>query len=526
MLAREFVELEEPDMGNRIRFFLFGLWACTVFVAGSNSAADDKPNVILVMADDLGIGDISPTNSNCKIATPYLQELADEGLTFLDAHTTSSVCTPTRYGLLTGRYNWRSRLSRGVLSGRSEHLIPAERATLAHLLRESDYHTAMIGKWHLGWDWHKDGKTIDFTKPVLNGPDINGFDYYYGHCGSLDMPPYVWVDSGRVTAVPNREEGVTSKEDRYGWYRKGPIGSDFHIPEVLPHLFDKSISYITAHRDDAKRGKPFFLYLPLPAPHTPIVPAAPFRDASGINPYADFVMQVDHLMGRLLDCLREQGLEQNTLVIFTSDNGCSPQANFELLEEHGHDPSAIYRGHKADIFEGGHRVPLIVKWPGHIQPGKVTRGLACHTDVYATLEAIAGNSEEFAGGEDGFSLVPFFQGKEHSARTGLVSHSIDGSFAIREGDWKLCLCYGSGGWSAPKEKQAKADGLPALQLFNLVKDASETDNVAEHYPEKVTALLRLLDDWVKNGRSTPGRQMENDREVLYLPKGFSFPASD
>ena len=193
-----------------------------------------------------------------------------------------------------------------------------------------------------------------------------------------------------------------------------------------------------------------------------MVPVAPFRGASGINPYGDFVMQVDHLMGSLLDCLSEQGLEQNTLVIFTSDNGCSPQANFEVLEEHGHDPSGIYRGHKADVFEGGHRVPFIVKWPGHIQAGTVSRGLTCHTDVYATLEEVVGKVGESGGGEDGFSLVPVFHGKQCSARTGLVSHSIDGSFAIRDRDWKLCLCYGSGGWSAPKEKQAKADGLPPL----------------------------------------------------------------
>ncbi|MEO2000371.1 MAG: sulfatase-like hydrolase/transferase, partial [Pirellulales bacterium] len=219
-------------------------------------------------------------------------------------------------------------------------------------------------------------------------------------------------------------------------------------------------------------------------------------------------------------------LEQNTLVIFTSDNGCSPQANFEILEEHGHDPSGIYRGHKADIFEGGHRVPLIVKWPEHIQAGTVSRGLTCHTDVYATLEEIVGNVGESGGGEDGFSLVPIFNGKQSSARTGLVSHSIDGSFAIREGDWKLCLCYGSGGWSKPKEKQAKADGLAPLQLFNLSKDVSETENVAEFHPEKVTALLQLLDDWVQNGRSTPGRQSANDREVTYLPKGVTLPKAN
>ena len=510
-------------MANRLRFYLLALWACTLGYVDVQSMAADKPNVILVMADDLGIGDISPTNPKCKIATPRLQQLADDGMTFLDAHTTSSVCTPTRYGLLTGRYNWRSRLSRGVLNGRSDHLIPAERATVGHLLRDAGYHTAMIGKWHLGWDWHKEDKSIDFSKPVVNGPNINGFDYYYGHCGSLDMPPYVWVDTGRVTAVPDREEGVTAKEDPYGWYREGPIGPDFHIPEVLPHLFDKSIEYVTSRSDDAKQGDPFFLYLPLPAPHTPIVPVPPFRGASGINPYADFVMQVDHLMGRLLDCLEKQGIDQNTLVIFTSDNGCSPQANFDVLEEHGHDPSGIYRGHKADIFEGGHRVPLIIKWPGHVEEGKISRDLACHTDIYVTLEEIVDKVGESDGGEDGFSLLPILSGKESPGRKGLVSHSIDGSFAVRDGDWKLCLCYGSGGWSAPKEKQAKTEGLPPLQLYNLSNDASESHNVAANHPEKVTALLQLLKQWVDNGRSTPGAKRKNDREVTFLPAGVTIP---
>ena len=280
-----------------------------------------RPNVIFVLADDLGIGDVSPTNPDCKIKTPHLQKMADEGITFLDAHSSSAVCTPTRYGVLTGRYNWRSRLARGVLSGTSNHLIPAERATVAHLLKKAGYHTQMIGKWHLGWDWarvdKKEGKwqNIDFSKPVANGPDVNGFDRYYGHCGSLDMPPYVWVDTGKVTALPDRQEGVSRNEDPYGWYRKGPIGSDFHIDEVLPHLFDKSIAYV---KERAKTKKPFFLYLPLPAPHTPIVPIPPYKGASKMNPYADFVMQMDGHMGELLAGIKEAGIDDNTLVFFTS----------------------------------------------------------------------------------------------------------------------------------------------------------------------------------------------------------------
>lgn len=488
-----------------------------------NAQAEELPNIIFVMADDLGIGDISPTNPDCKIKTPNLKTMANEGLTFLDAHTPSSVCTPTRYGVLTGRYNWRSRLARGVLNGSSRHLIPADRPTVAHMLHKSGYHNQMIGKWHLGWDWAKvkgaDGKEIDFTKPVKNGPDINGFDCYYGHCGSLDMSPYVWVDTGSITAVPDRKAGVTSKENPYGWYRKGPISPDFQIDQVLPHLFEKSIAHIK-DRAAAKDGKPFFLYLPLPAPHTPIVPVPPFKDASGMNPYADFVMQVDHHMGQLMAAVKEAGIDDNTLIFFTSDNGCSPQANFGVLKEHDHDPSAGYRGHKADIYEGGHRVPLIVRWPGKVEAGRTTNALACLTDLYATLRDVTGQPAEDLGGEDSHSLLPVFNGSEKSSRTTLISHSIGGSFAIRKGDWKLCLSAGSGGWSKPKEKDAQKQGLPPMQLFNLKSDRGEQKSLLADNPEQVESLLKLLKEEVTQGRCTEGNAVPNDRDVEYLPEGM------
>ena len=514
-------------MTKRTFFFLLSLVALT-----TQAAESTPPNVIFVLADDLGIGDVSPTNPDCKIKTPHLQAMADEGITFLDAHSSSSVCTPTRYGVLTGRYNWRSRLARGVLSGTSDHLIPAERATVAHLLRDAGYHTQMIGKWHLGWDWAKADKkagkwqNIDFTQPVKNGPDINGFDGYYGHCGSLDMAPYVWVDTGKVTAIPEREEGVTREQDPYGWYRKGPIGVDFEIVQVLPHLFEKSIDHVKQRAVDAKNGKPFFLYLPLPAPHTPIVPVPPFKDASGINPYADFVMQVDHHMGELFAALKEAGIDDNTIVFFTSDNGCSPQGNFEALAEHGHDPSAGFRGHKADIYEGGHRVPFIVRWPAGIDGGQQTNALACLTDLYSTMRDVTGQKPEDQGGEDSFSLVPVFKGELSSGRESLISHSIGGSFSIREGDWKLCLSAGSGGWSDPREPEAKKQNLPPLQLYNLKSDKGEQKNLHEEHPDRVAALLNLLNKEVSNGRCTPGNAVSNDRDVTFLPKGVSLPAGE
>jgi arylsulfatase A len=503
------------------------LCLCTLSVQADEQR--QEPNVIFVLADDLGIGDLEPTNPDCQIKTPHLKTMASEGITFLDAHSSSAVCTPTRYGVLTGRYNWRSRLARGVLSGTSDHLIPAERATVAHLLRKAGYHTQMIGKWHLGWDWAKvanengKGKKIDFTQPVMNGPDINGFDGYYAHCGSLDMPPYVWVDTGKATAIPQREEGVTREQDPYGWYRKGPISPDFKIDDVLPHLFQKSMDHVKERAAESKGGKPFFLYLALPAPHTPIVPVPPFKDASGINPYADFVMQVDHHMGELLDTLKASGIDDNTLVFFTSDNGCSPQGNFEVLKEHGHDPSAGYRGHKADIYEGGHRVPFIVRWPSQIKAGQTTRAMACLTDLYGTVRDITGQPAEDRGGEDSFSLVPAFNGEAKTRRETLISHSIGGSFAIRQGNWKLCLSAGSGGWSAPREPDAWKQNLPPLQLFDLKGDRGERKNLHAEHPERVASLLRQLKQEVSQGRSTSGSPVSNDRDVTFLPKGVSLP---
>ena len=393
---------------------LAGLLLCGTFYQAcfgeEQAQAAGHPNVIVVMADDLGIGDVSPTNPDCKIKTPHLQKMAEEGLTFLDAHTTSSVCTPTRYGLLTGRYNWRSRLARGVLNGRSSHLIPADRPTLGHLMRKGGYHTAMIGKWHLGWDWHKTGKQIDFTKPVKNGPDINGFNQYYGHCGSLDMPPYVWVDTGRITAQPDRQEGVSKGQDRYGWYRKGPIGSDFKIPEVLPHLFDKSIEYVKARADAAKAGKPFFLYLPLPAPHTPIVPIPPFKGSSGLNPYADFVMQMDHHMGQLLASLKEFGLDKNTLVIFTCDNGTYVGITSKLRD------GTIIKGGKGSMPDAGNRVPFIANWPGTIKPSQVKQDVIDFSDLLPTLCEAAGAKIPSDLKIDGRSFYPLLGGNKYTPR--------------------------------------------------------------------------------------------------------------
>ncbi|MFK7740077.1 MAG: sulfatase-like hydrolase/transferase [Planctomycetota bacterium] len=493
------------------------------------------PNILFVLADDLGFGDVSCCNEAAAWRTPNIDRLAREGANFVDAHSGSSVCTPTRYGVLTGRYAWRSRLARGVLGGGSKHLIPKDRATIAHLLRGRGYHTACIGKWHLGMDFARtEDDQIDFDGAVTNGPDICGFDHYYCHNGSLDMAPYVYVEDGRITAKPDR---VTVNKGK-GFWRRGQTGADFVHEDVLPNLQRRAVNYITqrAGRGDAGGGdtgndaaQPFFLYLPLPAPHTPILPTAEFRGKSGTNAYGDFVLQVDALLGALLEALEEAGVADNTLVVFTSDNGCSPQADFAELREFGHAPSGPHRGHKADIFEGGHRVPFVARWPEHIARGVTSRRLVCLTDMMRTVADITGATLADNAGEDSISWYPAVQvGANEAAseesniapRSAVVHHSINGSFAIRDGDWKLILCPGSGGWSSPKPKPARKQRLPLRQLYNLAKDPAEQINRQADEPEVAERLEQLLQSYVDRGRSTPGAACKNDRDVRFRPTPY------
>uniref|UniRef100_UPI003217F0EE sulfatase family protein n=1 Tax=uncultured Draconibacterium sp. TaxID=1573823 RepID=UPI003217F0EE len=484
---------------------IFSIASCS----SKKEADNKKPNIIYVLADDLGYGDVGCYNSDAKINTPQLNKLASEGMIFTDAHTSSSVCTPTRYGILTGRYNWRTKLKQGVLSGKSPALINTERETVASLLKKAGYYTAFIGKWHLGWGWDMDeNNNIDFSKPVKNSPNTNGFDYAYGHCGSLDMPPYVYVENGMSTAIP---VDSTENTDFQGMWRKGLTAPDFVHEEVTPHFFQKSFEFI---KQQAKSDNPFFLYLPLPSPHTPILPTEEWQGKSGLNPYGDFVIMVDDYMGQLEATIKEAGIEGNTLIIFTSDNGCSPRANFPELIAKGHNPSYIFRGHKADIFEGGHRVPFIVKWPKVIQSGTTCEKTICLTDLMATCASVTDSELAENAAEDSYSLLSLLKnptsGEFHRETT--VHHSINGSFAIRKGDWKFILCPDSGGWSYPHPKKDNTDDLPHFQLYNLKNDPGEQNNLYGKYPEVELKLKQELVALIKNGRSTPGEAQKNDGE--------------
>jgi len=492
---------------------LLVVFGFAVLFQGCNSAKKQNqkhPNIIFVLADDLGYGDLSCFNENSKIKTPHLDKMADDGIRFTDMHTSSSVCTPTRYGILTGRYNWRSGIKQGVLGGTSKALIPESRTTVASLLKKAGYNTGYIGKWHLGWNWAKDSTgTIDFSKPVTHIPNDLGFDYAYGHCGSLDMAPYVYVENGIPTAIP---DSVIPGRVGYDFFRKGLIAPDFKMEDVTPNFFRRAISFVESR---AKEDKPFFLYLPIPSPHTPILPTEEWQGKSGLNPYGDFVMMIDDYMGQLIKTIKDAGIEENTLIIFTSDNGCSPQAKFDVLIEKGHNPSYIFRGHKADIFEGGHRVAYIAKWPAIIKKGTKYGKTVCSTDFMATCADIAGVTLMDNEGEDSYSLMPLFRNNTTTdyKRDYTIHHSINGSFSIRKGDWKLELCPGSGGWSAPKPKKAKEMGLPDIQLYNLSNDIAEKNNVYDKNPEKVKELYDLLIKCIDDGRSTTGAIQSNDKSL-------------
>jgi arylsulfatase A-like enzyme len=286
------------------------------------------------------------------------------------------------------------------------------------------------------------------------------------------------------------------------------------VENVLPDLTRKAIEYVRSRAADAKQGKPFFLYLPFASPHTPVAPTKEWQGKSGLNYYADFVMQTDAAIGEVLKTLDAEGLTQNTLVIFTSDNGCSPQADFPTLESKGHDPSQVFRGHKADIYEGGHRVPFIARWPGRIQPGSTSNQTVCLTDFMRTTADILGVKLPDTAAEDSVSLLPVMLGKSSApVREATVHHSVNGSFAIRQGRWKLEFCPGSGGWSNPRPGQHDTSRMPLVQLYDLEADIAEEHNVQDKHPEVVARLTALMEKYAKDGRSTPGRPQPNYGEV-------------
>lgn len=464
-----------------------------------------QPNIVFILADDLGYGDVQALNPGSRIATPHIDRIAESGASFVDAHTPSSVCTPTRYGLLTGRYCWRSRLKRGVLNGYSQPLLEEGRPTVASVLQEGGYQTAIFGKWHLGLSWARAEDEIDFTQQVSGVPNENGFDTSFIIPASLDFPPYVFLRDGIVTAEVTSEQ---SGQSFPAFLRKGPIADDLVMDDALDRIISEANAWI---REQVATEQPFFLYLPLTAPHKPVLPHARFRGATGLGDYADFVVQVDAAVGEVLRTLDETGVANETMVIVTSDNGSfmyriddPAQSSHELdLTVQGYHPevhraNGLLRGTKADIWEAGHRVPFLVRWPGVVTAGQTRSETICLTDFYASCVDLVNAATSELGGEDSFSLLPLLRaGDGDFARAPVIHHSANGMFAIRDAGWKLVAGNGSGGRQQPRGKPF----AEPFQLFELSLDLGERADRIEDEPERAAAMAALLEEIRASGSS-------------------------
>ena len=518
-----------------------GATAPSLLCAAARPAEAGKPNVVFILADDMGYGDVeSFGGKRCQIDTPHLDRLGAEGMRFTDAHANASVCVPTRVAVMTGRYPWRfGRPGPGGPWGFLGTHLPTGQFTLGTMLRQAGYRTGYVGKWHLGTRMQTtDGKTqgphnVDYTKPLKTGPPQYGFDDSFILPGSLDMFPYAFVRNnewvGRVTA-------------RKGWSafnRVGPAAEDFEDTKVLDTFATEAERFIGSNAAPAKAGKPFFLYVALTAPHTPLSPSAAFQDRSRIGVYGDFVMETDHCVGRVMAALRARGLDKNTLVIATSDHGPAPYAGrrrkatfdqLRALEKEGHYSSGPYRGYKFAVYEGAFRVPYVARWPRVVKPGTRCDRLVALGDLMATLAEVVGCELKTDQAPDSISILPLLRDPQAKPpRTSMLLQATRAT-AVRAGDWKLALCPGSGcdgKWgNTPKREEAwkkaiatfgrkvakreELEQAPFVQLFDLAKDPGETTNLAAKHPEKVAELIQLFRKQIADGRSTPGSRLAND----------------
>ena len=492
-------------------------------LAGQAAAvAAEWPNVVILYADDLGYGDVRCYNpERGKIPTPQIDRLAAAGMRFTDGHSSSGVCSPSRYTLLTGRYHWRTRLTKGIVGVWEPPLIAPDRLTIAGLAKRRGYRTAAIGKWHLGWDWPlaegdkkrlargRKGRDPDgpadvsdadrvawrriFSEPIGGGPTACGFDSYFG-TDAPNWPPYCFIDGDRTVGIPTTLLPLADFQNNRASIQ-GPALEGWRLEEVLPALRDRAVAFI---EEAAAQEAPFLLYMPLTSPHTPLAVNEPWRGRSGLdNACADLIMETDAVVGDVLTAIERAGVTDETLVVFTSDNGFAPYVGVRDLEQRGHYPSGPLRGYKSDAWEGGHRVPLIVRYPGVTRPGSVCEALVHQADLMATLAELLDVPLPADAGEDSVSLVPLLRGESGPVRQHAVSCSIQGLPAIRDGRWKLILGPGSGGWS-----KGGGNG-PEVQLYDLASDLGERNNLASARPDRVQAIRAAYETIVAAGRSRP-----------------------
>jgi arylsulfatase A-like enzyme len=464
--------------------------------------AGDKPNVVFILADDFGFGDVQVNNPHSEIPTPNLNRLAEQGRNFTNAHTTSGVCTPTRYSVLTGRYNWRSRMKKWVLGGWSRPLIQDDRMTVATVLKQNGYHTAVVGKWHLGLGWQ--GK--DTSKKLTAGPTTIGFDESFIVPASLDMSPYCYVSNLEVVNQP------TEKVKGHVFGRPGVRAPDMTPENALPKLTERAQQVITSHAKK-RYNKSLFLYFPLTAPHKPVAPSKRFQGKTDLGEYGDFVHEVDWVVGQIMQTLDEAGIADDTILIVTGDNGASPNAARSAVKK-GHMPNWPYRGGKTTLWEGGHREPFIVRWPGQVEPGTESDALVSVADLMATCADLVGYDLPDDAGEDSHSFLTLLQEDLPDAeeRQTAIYHSGSGHFAIQMGKWKLITVKDGAGWDKRDwgmPKHSIDQDMP-MQLYNMEEDTYEKNNLYDEHPAIVEKLKAELIRQVNRGRSTPGTPQRND----------------
>ncbi|RTE55464.1 arylsulfatase [Arenibacter aquaticus] len=505
----------------------------------SMAQSRQKPNIVIIYTDDQGYGDVAALNPDAKFKTPNMDILAKEGIIFTDGHSSDAVCTPSRYSLLTGRYSWRTSLKKGVLGADGPCLIEQDRMTIASLLQQNGYNTAMVGKWHLQMEFEGSlGQGRDWSKPFTDGPTEKGFDYFFGIPASMNYgiltylendrvldPPLLWTKkkpatnprtfSDTIRPQPYRMTPPYEKEGGRGWVEVAPT---FNDELVLETLANKAVEYINESAQEAKNGKPFFLYLPLNSPHLPHSTHPDFQGRSNCGNYGDFMEETDYRVGQVLNALKANGIDDNTLVIFSSDNGAETNYVYQR-DVYGHYSSLHFKGGKRDIYEGGHRVPFLMRWPAQIKAGLQSDVPVCQTDYLATIADIIGVDLPDNAGEDSYSLLPILKGDEQKgdARGPVIHHSVTGHFAIRDGKWKLNMLRGSGGSLEPRFIKPK-DGEAELELYNIEEDPSETTNLYFKHPDVVKKLSKKISKIITNGRTTPGRPQAYVKENWDLPK--------
>lgn len=480
-------------------------FALTAFSVQAQQPAKSRPNIVVIYTDDQGFGDASCYNPESKIQTPNLDKLAAGGIRFTDAHCSDSVCTPSRYGLLTGRYSWRTTLKQGVFGAEEPCLITDGRMTLASLCRDHGYATAMVGKWHLGMDFPGEQDSRDWSQPLKDMPLDKGFDYFFGIPASMNYGVLAWFEGRFAKVPPTLFTKKKPNELNPGDYRIMPpyepklakglmeVAPDFVDGECLTRFTDKAIDYIK-ERTATKDGKPFFLYLPYTSPHLPVIPREEFRGKSGCGAYGDFMMETDWHIGRVMDALEAGGMTQNTMIVFSSDNG--PENPWKKrIDEYQHYSSGVYRDGKRSIYEGGHRVPFIVRWPAVVKPGGVWDGPVCQTDVLATVADVLGTKFPDNAGEDSVSFYGALTGKaESKERLPVIHHAANGRLAIRDGKWKLVMEHGKN----------------VRELYDLDADPGEKNDVIAQHADIAARLAERITAIVQKGRTTPGADQVND----------------